>query len=111
MITVMHWNWPTYKIEMWYYPTTMVAQNRVTFHEAYANIVSDIGGKTAIADISLQSSQALKSQSQDWFDSISGVNLDEEAANLVRFQQTYAASARILTTAQQLFDTILNSTR
>lgn len=85
--------------------------NRVTFHESYANIVSNIGEKTAIADITLRSAEAMKTQSKDWFENISGVNLDEEAANLVKFQQTYSAAARILTTAQSLFDTILNSTR
>ncbi|GAA0857133.1 FlgK family flagellar hook-associated protein [Aliiglaciecola litoralis] len=85
--------------------------NKVSFHEAYANIVSDIGAKTASADISLQAAEAMKTQSNDWFQSVSGVNLDEEAANLVRFQQTYAASARILTTAQSLFDTIFSATR
>lgn len=78
-----------------------------TFHEAYANIVSDIGQKAANADIALQAADALKSQSSDWFQSVSGVSLDEEAANLVRYQQTYAAAARLLSTAQNLFDTIL----
>lgn len=77
------------------------------FHEAYANIVSDVGQKTASADIALQAADALKSQSSDWFQSVSGVSLDEEAANLVRYQQTYAAAARLLSTAQNLFDTIL----
>lgn len=79
----------------------------ISFHEAYGNVVSDIGQKALSADISLQSAQALKSQSSDWFQSVSGVSLDEEAANLVRYQQTYAAAARLLTTAQELFDTIL----
>ena len=79
----------------------------VSFHEAYANVISDIGQKSASADISLQAAEALKSQSSDWFQSVSGVSLDEEAANLVRFQQSYAAAARLLSTAQTLFDTIL----
>ena len=78
-----------------------------SFHEAYANIVSDIGQKAASADIALQAADALKSQSSDWFQSMSGVSLDEEAANLVRYQQSYAAAARLLSTAQNLFDTIL----
>jgi flagellar hook-associated protein 1 FlgK len=82
-----------------------------TFHEAYANIVSDIGQKAASADIALQAADALKSQSSDWFQSVSGVSLDEEAANLVRYQQSYAASARLLSTAQELFDTILAMVR
>jgi flagellar hook-associated protein 1 FlgK len=87
------------------------AGNAVSFHEAYANIVSDIGQKSASADISLKAAQALKSQSKDWFDSISGVSLDEEAANLVRYQQSYSAAARLLGTAQDLFNTILGIVR
>jgi flagellar hook-associated protein 1 FlgK len=78
-----------------------------SFHEVYGNIVSDIGQKTASADIALQAADALKSQSSDWFQSVSGVSLDEEAANLIRYQQSYAAAARLLSTAQTLFDTIL----
>lgn len=84
---------------------------RTSFHEAYADVVSNIGAKTAIGDIALKSAEAMKNQSSSWFESVSGVNLDEEAANLVRFQQTYAAAARVLSTAQTIFDTILNSTR
>lgn len=83
----------------------------VSFHEAYANIISDVGQKSASADISLQAAAALKSQSTDWFQSVSGVSLDEEAANLVKYQQSYSAAARLLGTAQTLFDTILSAVR
>jgi flagellar hook-associated protein 1 FlgK len=83
----------------------------INFHEAYGNVVSDIGQKASSANISLQAADALKSQSKNWFESISGVSLDEEAANLVKFQQTYQASARLLATAQELFNTILGVTR
>jgi flagellar hook-associated protein 1 FlgK len=83
----------------------------VSFHEAYANIVSDIGQKSSSADIAKQSAEALKIQSKDWFDSVSGVSLDEEAANLVRFQQSYSAAARLIGTAQDLFNTILGVLR
>jgi flagellar hook-associated protein 1 FlgK len=80
----------------------------VSFHEAYANIVSDVGQKTASADIALQAADALKSSSEDWFLSVSGVSLDEEAANLIKYQQSYQAAARLLSTAQDLFNTILS---
>lgn len=83
----------------------------VSFHEAYANIVSDIGQKAASAEISLEAAKALKSQSENWFESVSGVSLDEEAANLVRYQQSYSAAARLLGTAQDLFNTILGIVR
>jgi flagellar hook-associated protein 1 FlgK len=42
-------------------------------------------------------------------DSVSGVNLDEEAANLVKFQQYYTASSQIIKTAQDIFQTLINS--
>jgi flagellar hook-associated protein 1 len=87
------------------------AGNLVSFNEAYANIVSDIGQKAASAEISLQAAKTLKAQSTDWFESVSGVSLDEEAANLVRFQQSYAAAARLIGTAQDLFNTILSAVR
>lgn len=42
---------------------------------------------------------------------ISGVNLDEEAANMMKFQQAYMASSRIMTAANETFETLLNATR
>jgi flagellar hook-associated protein 1 FlgK len=50
------------------------------------------------------SQQALADQS-----SVSGVNLDEEAARLIQFQQSYQAAAKVLQVAQSLFDTLLNA--
>lgn len=85
--------------------------NLISFHEAYSAIVSDIGEASSSAEISLNAARALEQQSSDFFESTAGVSLDEEAANLVRFQQAYSASARILSTAQSLFDTILSAVR
>jgi flagellar hook-associated protein 1 FlgK len=44
-------------------------------------------------------------------DAVSGVNLDEEAANLLRYQQAYAAAAQIIAVSGQLFDSIINAVR
>lgn len=82
-----------------------------SFHEAYASIISRIGEDAASANISLQAAEAMLADSTEWNQSVSGVSLDEEAANLVRFQQSYAAAARILSAAQTLFDTILSAAR
>lgn len=87
------------------------ATNSMSYHEAYGGTVSDVGQKTSAAETSLKAAEALKTQSKASFDSSSGVNLDEEAANLIRFQQSYSASARILSTAQTIFDTILSALR
>lgn len=83
--------------------------NTVSFHEAYSLIISDVGGKTASADISMQAADAMKTQSENWFESVSGVSLDEEASNLVRYQQSYSASARLLSVSQDIFNTILSA--
>lgn len=82
---------------------------QITFHEAYAGIVTDIGSKTASAEVEYDAAVAMERLSKEWMDSVSGVNLDEEASDLIRFQQAYAASARVLTTAQSLFQTILGA--
>ncbi|MFC3095092.1 flagellar hook-associated protein FlgK [Alteromonas sediminis] len=82
-----------------------------TFQEAYSSMVGRVGEQSANADITLRASEATLASSEKWFQSVSGVSLDEEAANLVRFQQSYAASAQILRAAQELFDTILAAAR
>ncbi|BDX07807.1 flagellar hook-associated protein FlgK [Planctobacterium marinum] len=82
---------------------------QITFHEAYAGIVTEVGSKTASAQVEYDAAVAMERQSKEWVDSVSGVNLDEEASDLIRFQQAYAASARVLTTAQSLFQTILGA--
>lgn len=82
-----------------------------TFHEAYSNLVGKVGGSSGRAEVTLEAAMVMKNQAQDWFDSVSGVSLDEEAANLIRYQQSYAAAARIITTAREMFDTILAAAR
>ena len=82
-----------------------------TFQDAYASMVGRIGEDAAMAKVSLASAEAMQVQSENWFQFVSGVSLDEEAANLIKYQQSYAAAARILTTAQELFNTILQSAR
>lgn len=91
--------------------STAAADNTLTFHEAYARLVSVVGEKTAQARSSETAFEALLDQSTAWRESISGVNLDEEAANLVRFQQAYSAAARIISVAQQTFETLLGAVR
>ena len=85
--------------------------NKATFNEAYASLVGQVGSAAAGSKIDLEAAKVMQTQSSDWFESTSGVSLDEEAANLIQFQQSYAAAARILTTAQQMFETILQVAR
>lgn len=94
-----------------YAVATPSADNSVSFNEAYGTMVSFVGDKTAQARNSQAAAEALYSQTLQLKESLSGVSLDEEAANLVRFQQSYAASAKIIATSQTVFDTLLQAVR
>ena len=80
---------------------------RASFNQAYAGLVSDVGNRTNIVQVNLEARQGLTEQLKAVQQSESGVNLDEEAANLLRYQQFYAANARVIDTASTIFDTIL----
>lgn len=80
---------------------------RSSFSQAYGGMVSDVGNRTNIVKVNLDARQGLTDQLRAVQQSESGVNLDEEAANLIRFQQFYMANARVIDTASTLFDTIL----
>jgi len=82
-------------------------EGKSTSADVYSSLLSDIGGKAANADITMQTMDVLLAQSFERIQNISGVNMDEEAANLLQFQQYYSASARVVTVATEIFDTIL----
>jgi len=78
-----------------------------TLQGAYGQLVSQVGNKTAEVQVSAQAEDNLLAQAKASQQSLSGVNLDEEAANLLRYQQSYQAAARVLQIASTLFDTLL----
>jgi flagellar hook-associated protein 1 FlgK len=71
---------------------------------AYAQLVSTIGNKAREVGVAYDSQASLLEQAQTSISSLSGVNLDEEAANLLRYQQAYQASAKIIDISGKLFD-------
>ncbi|TNI73244.1 FlgK family flagellar hook-associated protein [Aeromonas media] len=87
------------------------SNDKMTFNDAYSALVTGVGNKTSQAKTLLQANEAKLTQSTGIYESVSGVNLEEEAANLIRFQQSYAASAQIVNTAKTIFDTLLSSVR
>ncbi|MAQ24989.1 MAG: flagellar hook-associated protein FlgK [Pseudomonadales bacterium] len=89
--------------------TKTIANGTVTFQGAYGQLVSGVGTRTNDAAVSQEAAETILNQSQAQWESISGVNLDEEAANLIRFQQSYQASARVIQVSSELFDTIISS--
>lgn len=84
-----------------------VAGGSANYQVAYSRLVSDVGNKSRQIQVTGDAQAALLKQSQDARDSLSGVNLDEEAANLLRYQQAYQASAKALDIGSKLFDVIL----
>lgn len=77
------------------------------FNDAYALLVNDVGSKTKSIDIALKSQSSVTKQVDTAFQSVSGVNMDEELVSLLRFNQLYQASAKVIDTATQTFDTLL----
>ncbi|WP_421184513.1 FlgK family flagellar hook-associated protein [Aeromonas enteropelogenes] len=87
------------------------SNDKMTFNEAYSGLVMGVGNNTSQARTQLKANEAKLIQSSGIYESVSGVNLEEEAANLIRFQQSYAASAQVVSTAKTIFDTLLSSVR
>ncbi|GIU20141.1 flagellar hook-associated protein FlgK [Shewanella sp. MBTL60-007] len=84
---------------------------KTTLTDVFENTTVNVGSKTKSAEMSMGSAEAIYNQAYTRVQSVSGVNLDEEAANLMRFQQSYQASARIMTTANEIFNTLFSSLR
>lgn len=78
-----------------------------TYQSAYGQLVSQIGNKTRELDVTSKAQANLLTQTQQSIQSVSGVNLDEEAANLLRYQQAYQASSKVIEMSSTLFDSIL----
>jgi len=82
-----------------------------SYQDIYGRLIERVGTETSVATVSREAAQSVLTSTQDSKASLSGVNLDEEAARLIQFQQAYQASAQLISTSQTLFDTLLSSVR
>lgn len=82
-----------------------------TFNDAYGSIISRIGGSTSSSQTRSTALEALRDDAIDRQLSIQGVSLDEEAIDLTRFQQAYQAAAQVISTSENLFQSILGAMR
>jgi flagellar hook-associated protein 1 len=87
---------------------TLIAGSTASYQSAYGQLVSQIGNKTRELEVASSAQESLVTQTRQTQQSLSGVNLDEEAANLIRYQQAYQASAKVIQTAGLLFQSILD---
>ena len=86
----------------------LMANGTASLGGIYSQLVGDIGSKTHEMDVNSQAQNVMVAQTVASQQSISGVNLDEEAANLLRYQKAYQASAKAVQIANTMFDTLLS---
>jgi flagellar hook-associated protein 1 FlgK len=86
---------------------TTLAGGTTSYQGAYGQMVSAVGNRTAQMDVASQAQVKLVSEANAVQQALSGVNLDEEAANLLRYQQAYQASGKMIQIAATLFETVL----
>jgi len=78
-----------------------------TLEQSYNSLVSKVGVVNQQVQINREVDESLLKNAIEKRESISGVNLDEEAADLIRFQQAYQALSRVISTSQQLFESLI----
>ncbi|MEZ2416821.1 flagellar hook-associated protein FlgK [Luteibacter sp. RCC_6_2] len=82
-----------------------------TVGKSYSQLIAQVGTAGAQANTALDAQQSILDQAMASQQSLSGVNMDEEAANLLRFQQAYAASAQVINAANTIFDSLMTAVR
>jgi flagellar hook-associated protein 1 FlgK len=81
----------------------------VSFTEAYGGLVTAVGSLTKQGQLDATATDTIMTGARNARDSLSGVDLDEEAGNLTKYQQYYTASSQIIKTAQEIFSTLINA--
>ncbi len=89
----------------------MLDDSSASLTSAYGQLMQGVGSQAAEARMNEEAGSILLDQSKARKDAVSGVNLDEEAANLIKFELAYNASAQVISVARSLFDTLINAVR
>ena len=85
------------------------ASKGISLNDAYGKLVEGVGSKAAQGKLDSAATDAILANAKGARDSLSGVDLDEETGNLVKYQQYYTASSQIIKAAQEIFSTLINS--
>ncbi|WP_329762771.1 flagellar hook-associated protein FlgK [Stenotrophomonas geniculata] len=83
----------------------------VTLNGALGGLTTQVGAAARSAEYSLEAQLVINDKAQEARDEVSGVNLDEEAADMLRLQQAYQAASQLISTADSMFQTILGAVR
>ena len=89
----------------------IVEGGRLTYADAYGKLVESVGSQTKNASIARETQKSLLFQAEQRRESMSGVNLDEEASNMIKFELAYNAAAQVIAIARSLFDTLIATFR
>lgn len=91
--------------------STVLSSGTATFSAYYESIVADIGTKAQESSRNASFQDVVVNQMENNMDSVSGVSMEEEAANLVKYQYAYQAAAKLITVVDDLFNTLVNMVR
>ena len=78
-----------------------------SFQDVYGSVAAKVGATANSADVTAKAAQKSASDLKAAYDSKTGVDLDREAADLLRFQQAYQASAQVISAAREMFSTLM----
>ncbi len=87
----------------------LMLNGTASYQDTYGKLVADVGTTTRQSEISQQALSALLTQATELRESLSGVNLDEEAAEMLILQQAYQAAAQMISTSDRLFQSLIDS--
>jgi len=90
---------------------TLMTNGTASYIDYYGGVVADVGIITNQAQLTNGAQTNLLTQAVDARDSLSGVNLDEEAANLIKFQQAYQAASQVIVASNEMFQSLLSALR
>ena len=86
----------------------VMKDDSATFDEYYNSMVGEVGIQTRRTEVAQESQKNIVDQLKNIRESVSGVSLDEETTKLIEYQKAFDASARLIKTADEMFDTVLN---
>ena len=91
--------------------TAISGLSEMTFSEHYGNTISRFGQEMALTDTKLIAQLAVQGMLEKQRDSVQGVSIDEEVANLIIYQRAFQASARLISTMDTLMNDVMNMKR
>ncbi len=91
--------------------SVQVALGNRTFKDYFVGLVSDVGQQLQTSQDASEFQQALLDQTQARRESLSGVNIDEEVTNLIKFQRAFEAASRLISIGDEMYETMINIIR